>query len=66
MQVKHRVVVMKQELDGSEKKETIHPWMSPSAAEYLSDKEALRVAEDPLRYVTIESNEKEEATSCPL
>lgn len=65
MKLKHRVVVMKQEPDGSEKREVIHPWMNPSTAEYLSDKEAERIAEDPLRYITIESNERE-VNSCPL
>mgnify|MGYP001587425306 CR=1 FL=1 len=68
MQVKHRVVVVRQEEYG-EVRETVSGWITPYEAELLSDKEAERVADDPTRYVTIEANKpskSEEVESCPI
>lgn len=69
MKVKHRVVVVRQ-LNGfadNEEHERVYPWMTPDEAERLSDKVAAEfaISNDPTRYISIESNEKE-VESCPL
>ena len=56
--LKHRVVMIHQNLDTHEEvKVSISHWMTPGEAEVYSDKEAQRVANDPRRYVLIESNQ---------
>lgn len=67
MAVKHRVVVMREVKPGVEEHERAYPWMSPSEAEYLSDKVAAEfsISDDPTRYISIESD-AEEVESCPL
>ena len=63
---KHRVVVIRQRADGSEVRELVSRWMTPDAAEVESDREAQRVAEDPARYVSIESKGAVQAEVCEL
>lgn len=67
MILKHRVVVMYQDLVADkERRETVYPWMTPDEAESFSDKIAQDIAPDPVRYVLIESNKPEVAESCPI
>lgn len=67
MKLKHRVVVMYQNLKADrEERETVGPWMTPAEAEAYSDKQQETLGEDPVRHILIEGNKPEPEAQCEL